>query len=96
MVKARRHEQERSCSDSYVYRVSGEEKEGGNDLAGPKSGGTGRCEQEETASGARVLSLPGPSMLKHGKKEAKGSWGFRIEGFPISFGNGFFDRGGRE
>ena len=85
MPKERRHEQERTCSRSYVYWVSGEKEERGNDLVGPKSGGSGGGEQEEASSGARALSLSRSSMFKHGKEKAKRSWVLGNDGFPVCF-----------
>ena len=90
MPKERRHEQERMCSRSYVYRVPGEKEQRRNDLVGPKSGGSGGGEQEEASSGARVLSLSGSSMFKHGKEKEKGSWVFGDDGSSISFGKRFW------
>ena len=89
MPKERRHEQERTCSRSYVYWVSGEKEERGNDLVGPKSGGSGGGEQEEASSGTRVLSLSRSSMFKHGQEKEKGSWVLGNDGSPISVGKRF-------
>jgi hypothetical protein len=72
--------------------VPGEKEEKGNDLAGSKSGGSGGREWKKTSSGARVLSLSGSSMFKHSQEEEKGSWVFRSNGFPISFGKRLFRR----
>ena len=90
MSKERRHEQERMCSRSYVYRVSGEKEQRRNDLVGPKPGGSGGGQPEEASSGARVLSLSRSSMFKHGKEKEKGSWVLGNDGFPISYGKKFF------
>jgi hypothetical protein len=72
-----------------VYWVSGEKEERRNDLVGPKSGRNGGGEWEKASSGARVLSLSGSPMSKHGKEKEKGSWVIGNDGFPISFGERF-------
>ena len=86
MLKKRRHEQKRTSSRSHVYWVPGEKEERGNDLVGPKSGGSGGGEQEEASSGTRVLSLSRSSMFKHGKEKEKGSCVLGNDGSPISVG----------
>ena len=75
--------------------MSGEKEERGNDLVGPKSGGSGGGEQEEASSGARVLSLSGSSMFKHGKEKEKGSWVLGNSRFSISWGKRFGGRSKR-
>jgi hypothetical protein len=95
MPKGRRDEQERTGPRSYVYWVSGEKEERRNDLVGPESGGSGGGEQEEASSGARVLSLSGSSMFKHGKEKEKGSWVLGNDGFPVSLGKRFWGRSKR-
>ncbi len=92
--KGRGHEQEGTYPCSHVYWVSCKKEERRNDLVGPKSGGSGEGGSEETSSRARALSLSRSSMSKHGKEKEKGSWVLGNDGFPISFGHGFW--GGRK
>ena len=66
--------------------MSCEKEEGRDDLVGRKSGGSSGGELEETPPGARILSLSGSSMSKHGKEKENGNWVVGNDGFPISFG----------
>jgi hypothetical protein len=72
--------------------VSCEKEERRDDLVGRKSGGSGGGEREEAPSGARVLSLPGSSMRKHGKEKEKGNGVLGNDGFAISFGQRIWGR----
>jgi hypothetical protein len=76
--------------------MSKEKEETRDDLVGPTSYGDGGSEWEETPSGTWTLPLPGYWVLKRGEEKEQRSWILGEEGFPISYGKGFLDKGGLE
>jgi len=57
-------------------------------LVGRKSGGSGGGERKKPIR-ARVLSLPGSSMRKHGKEKEGGNGVLGNDGFAIPSAKGF-------
>ena len=52
--------------------------------------GVVKSEREEISSRARVLSLSRSWVFEHGKEKEQKGWVLGDDGFPGSFGKGFF------
>ena len=69
MLKARRHDPEKTYPHSYLHWMPEEKKKAGDDLVRLRSGRSDSGGREKTSCRTGVLSLSGSSMSKDGKEE---------------------------
>jgi hypothetical protein len=67
-----------------MHGVPEEKKERGDDSVNPKSRRRHKSEREETASRARILSLPRSRLFGHGEEKEQRDWVLGNDGFPGS------------